>query len=982
MNTTEGFGLLRIPVLGVEESARLVASGRLDDPTVATAVDFAADPSLRPSAERSERARATLLRYLARMGGRATPYGLFAGTAPSTVGSRRELVVEPRERHGVRARVDIRVLEEVVARALSEADPDTPPLRLNPSAARSGGDTVRFAAPGDATAPVVRVRATPAILTVMELLGERELDAVELVRLLAEHLPGVGDPRLLVFVRDLRDRGLLQVSDGLLVPGVEPVDRAVHLLERVGDRGGADALRALGDDLAEPRPFDGRLRASLDTVWEKAADRIPLLRDVVYSRRFDLHPELSMRSAVLDRRTVSDLRSAMRRVAFLSRPGVPVGLDVGAFRDAFVRRFEDSEVPLLEALDLETGVLSTPGRGVSTLASEAGLSRGPTSTDPSIAPELLDLFADHSGEGGPVDIAHLPEAQTEGSRAVMAVLLGAGDPSAHDGPHSVLVGGVGRSPYSLAARFGLGRPEIADRLHEGISDAGSRARSGVEPLHVELVHHAGGRIGNVLVRPRLLCDTIALAGAHGGTLHPGRLLLQWRPEGFRLSDAVTGRPVVVELNTAHNVDLHGLDPIYSLLGHLASGGGTAWSWGPLTRMPHLPRVTCGRVIVAPERWVLSTERMRRVLDAPSPAAELRRHLPGLGERRWVGTGEYDHVLPIDLEDDTSVRAVLGRSKGEGSTALVEMPQLEEPAVRGPEGGHVAEVVVPLGPVLRTPPRPAPGVVGRDVRHGDAWVYARFHCGHAGADRIIDRSMRLADGLRSAGDVDRWFFLRYEDEEGYHVRLRLRAITADTRARTLLAVAELGERLLSEGLATRTRLDRYVPEIARYGGAEGLRAAEALFTVSSDRVAGYLPEITGDEDRLHLAVADTVHWCRGVFDSHEERLEFLAVCQNGLEVSAPKEGNLLGRFVRAREKGLRAALERISPDERVTEALRDLAAAQAPEARPRDRWSVFGSALHLHLNRVFAFDAVRMEYLAHEFARRHVLRARALEGRDR
>ncbi len=982
------FGLVRVPLLSVEESARMVAAGDVHDPVAAMAVDLAADPHLRTASASGERARATLLRYLARMGGRATPYGLFAGTAPLTVGDRRDLEADRRDRHRVRVRVDVRALEETVADALAAADPDRVPLRLNPLA-RVGPSAVRFAAPGDATAAVVSVRRTEAIDTALEVLGGAETNAADLADALAERLPGVEPDRLRTFVRGLRDRGLLQPSDGLIAPGDEPADRAVRLLDAVGDRDRAAAVRVLLTDAAGERPFEPGLRDRLDTAWDRAADHAPALARTRYAERFDLHPELAMRAASLDRRTVADLRSAVRRLAALSSPGGGPGFDTASFRAAFAQRFEDAEVPLLSALDLESGVLRPAQRGASELAARAGLRTGSRPAEPTVKPELLDLLGRWTADGGhldggSVDIAHLPEADTDGSRALLAVLLGDADPASHDGPHSMLVGGVGRAPHALVARFGLHRPAVADRAREQVDRARERYRAedaAEEPLHAELVYHPGGRIGNVLVRPRLLDETIALTGAHGGTLHLDRLLLRLCPDGFRLRDSRTGRPVLVELNTAHNVDFHGLDPVYAVLGHLATSGGAGWSWGPLARLPHLPRVTCGRVVVTPERWLLRPGDVAAVLSAPSPAAALRDRLPGLGGRTWVGTGEYDHVLPVDLREDASVRAALARA-GDRDTAFVEMPQAEAPAVRGPGGGHVAEVVVPTGPVLREPPGTGAGTALLDRGHGRAWVYARLYCGHATADRVVSRAHRLSTDLRAAGRADQWFFLRYQDGDGYHVRVRVRPAGPAARPGVLTAVDALGARLAAEGLVSRVVLDEYVPEVARYGGTEGLRAAEELFTASSDRVAAALPDLADESARLYRAVADVAHWCTELFAASDERDAFLRACQGGLDVSPTREGNRLGKFARAHESALRAHVEGVRPDEDVAKALGALAAALEPGTGTRGRWSVFGSALHLHLNRTFAFDAVRMEYLAHELARRHLRRLHALEGKKR
>jgi thiopeptide-type bacteriocin biosynthesis protein len=121
--------------------------------------------------------------------------------------------------------------------------------------------------------------------------------------------------------------------------------------------------------------------------------------------------------------------------------------------------------------------------------------------------------------------------------------------------------------------------------------------------------------------------------------------------------------------------------------------------------------------------------------------------------------------------------------------------------------------------------------------------------------------------RAAGMLERWFFIRYW-EGGPHLRIRLRGPIATDEAQ---AIATLGEGIASfcsaepptreayyaahsfdgrpvdvdslpwfaEG--TVARID-YAPETARYGGADGIDANEALFDLSS-RIALNVCQVT-------------------------------------------------------------------------------------------------------------------------------------------
>ena len=81
--------LLRVALLDTSRAADLVATEDLDDDLVVSAVTLAADERLVHDRTSKQRSRDAFLRYVSRMGGRATPYGVFAGTAPARVGPRR-----------------------------------------------------------------------------------------------------------------------------------------------------------------------------------------------------------------------------------------------------------------------------------------------------------------------------------------------------------------------------------------------------------------------------------------------------------------------------------------------------------------------------------------------------------------------------------------------------------------------------------------------------------------------------------------------------------------------------------------------------------------------------------------------------------------------------------------------------------------------------------------------------------------------------
>jgi hypothetical protein len=155
-----------------------------------------------------------------------------------------------------------------------------------------------------------------------------------------------------------------------------------------------------------------------------------------------------------------------------------------------------------------------------------------------------------------------------------------------------------------------------------------------------------------------------------------------------------------------------------------------------------------------------------------------------------------------------------------------------------------------------------------------WQYYKLCVGsiYHGLDwLIVDTLPRVLERV----PVEHWFFLRYLDEDGLHLRVRLRLDQAHTRQvkeelqRAMRALpmipasdyvpllsnpnlsfeagAEVGDVALREA--------RYEPEYERFGGPAGVSVAERFFELSSELALRALQaETLGGESRKTLATS--------------------------------------------------------------------------------------------------------------------------------
>lgn len=938
-----------------------------DDERVRVGIEVAAGSGLLDAATDSDRAKAAVHRYVARMSARPTPFGLFAAAAAVPVADETRLAIgqslDESEDFTARAWLDCEVLQGVVDHGLDSCDEDAVPLRRNPTLQLVDG-AYRYRLPGDETSDVVEVRATTVVSRAVTACGPESATTTEIVAELAREFPTVDREGLRAVVRALVERGVLLSDAGLIVPGVEPGDAVAAFLRRCGLDRQADTVSRVSSLVARPQKATGDYVAHLDDAWKELTSEIPGLDGIPPQFRFHVEMQANVEGTV-SRELLRSLSQAVMRLEEVYPP-VDMASD---FFDRFQERYGDATVPLLQAADPEHGVLGRGKRGRSAIAAGVNIGGGGSDGRGKVSSVQLAAVDHFMRTGTPYDLG-APSKDNPGSDCLglIASLIGpSGAPMA-----AVLHGGSPRSPGAFAARFSAGRGELTAQLRAQVR-AVSIGRAGAEDaISAEVVYHPSGRIGNVLVRPALCDETIALSGAGGGTLALDRLLL--RVEGHRIAvyDAVTGRPVVLFVSSAHGTENDRLDPLYWMLANIGARATWSWLWGPLSRLSHLPRVCCGDVIVGAETWRVPSASVRDAVGAADPVTALRALLPGLGDRTWVGIGPADEKLAIDTTSAQSITEILSRHLKEREIQLTELPHVEHPAVAGRGGAHVGEIVVGRAAVrdrIRDTSPHCPPLARPD------WVYFQYFSGVSSSEQVISRAAQVVRQLRDAGAADQWFFIRY-DEGGNHIRVRIRAVSAAARPAVLAALDTLGGTLLGEGVITSYRSDQYVPEGRRYGGPEGMSAAERLFSADSDDLAARVVGEPSEEDRLIAAACDVYAWWQAAGGGARPELEAMRRAQRGVAMGGNLDLKLIGKITRKYRPEL---------DRRFKPELHPAVQAELARflATVKSSWGeryvndLMASVVHMHCNRLFAFDPRRMEYLAYALAIQKAVQAHAL-----
>ncbi|MGN6867158.1 MAG: lantibiotic dehydratase [Solirubrobacteraceae bacterium] len=1017
-----GFFVLRTPLLPFDELVdwgdSLEAPGRVDDPE-ALARDrtllrerlraiverpevrealFVASPGLAglldawmsdPESTRGAKCERALVRYISRMAGRSTPFGLFAGVSTGTIADDTSLVLAACGDYHRTTRLDAGYLVDVVnGLVASPGFRERLSFVPNPSLYRCD-ERRRYVhsrpAADEGRHRLVSVRESDALGATLAAAGDGARPA-KLRRVLTA--AGHADERAAGYVEDLIERQVI-------VPQLE-----VQLTGADASYGLSDAVPALAEARAELTALDADGLGQPAERYRRIAETLEQLpAKVELDRLFQVDMTKGNADATLGRDVANEiLRGAelLWRVGY--RSSGPTAIE--RFAERFAERYESERVPLMQALDPDVGIsFDGDHPAPSPLAAVLGTRNGrPVEVEwgPREDHLLARVFETQaSGRDELVvdarDVAKLERdepAPRPGAFAAMAILAAGSRAALAAGRFRVLMLGMsGPSGCRLLGRFCH-----ADRHLQALVEAHIRAEEQLDPDAVlaEIVHLPRARDVNVLARPVLREYEIVCLGGSGAP--PERriplsdLLVSVEEGRVVLHSRRLGRRVLPRLTSAHNFGARGVS-VYRFLCALQSQGvvSEVGFWGPLAAAPFLPRVRYGRVVLASARWRLDAE----TLGSGSAYGAVQRWRHRSGVPRFVALDEFGGQLPIDLDNALAVGSLADLIRRRGSADLVEFfPSPGELCVEGPEGAFAHELVVPFVRVAPSRPAASATVPATPTRRrftpGSEWLYMRLYTGEAIADTVLTKTLApLEQELRDARLADRWFFLRYADPE-FHLRVRFHGNCKELRGR----VEDAGRALVDSGLVWRFELGTYQREVERYGGPEAIELAEAAFHADSDAVIAMLPLLEpgdeGLEERWQLGLVGVDQLLADLEFDTAQRLALVRAQRDSLasrigldRAARSRIGERFRRERRSLERLLAASPGGGHPLEPGLELLRARSARLAPIAAAlihleRERRltlpvsAIASSLLHMYLNRLLRGDNLAQELVTCEF----------------
>jgi len=310
----------------------------------------------------------------------------------------------------------------------------------------------------------------------------------------------------------------------------------------------------------------------------------------------------------------------------------------------------------------------------------------------------------------------------------------------------------------------------------------------------------------------------------------------------------------------------------------------------LPGLSYYPRVEYKNCILHPATWILNEEEIAEIACENCLRNNFYRLSEKIRLRKRFALTEGDNQLLFDRDDPESVDMFIKVVRNKNSAVLQEVFFDQADTVRNKAGQPLMGQFIAsvfsndttyttkgLRPFSRTASK-----IKRVYLPGDEWVYFKLYCHPAISNAILVKNVKsVVAGLKAQNLLKSWFFVRYADPDN-HLRIRLQ-INPDDTGRVMKFFDKKMRSHVENGTINNLLLDTYKREIERYG-EEIMGDVEDVFYASSELIVNYLKNITDglhDYSELHLAMVSVNTLLAVFFEQNSDRIQLLKRMHEGM-----------------------------------------------------------------------------------------------------
>ncbi len=417
---------------------------------------------------------------------------------------------------------------------------------------------------------------------------------------------------------------------------------------------------------------------------------------------------------------------------------------------------------------------------------------------------------------------------------------------------------AGPSAGSLFGRFTYGDKQILE-FTKGMLEQEEMEMP--DAIFAEVVHLPQARVGNILLRPNLRKYEIPYVGISGleksNQIQVSDLLVSIRNGKIVLRSKMHNKQVIPRLTTAHNFSHNSL-PVYKFLCDLQYQGTArpiVWDWGIMDSTKYLPRVTYKNLILKKARWKFDET---EIADMPKQKTEQKEYFERFRLKHDLPEKvlfvENDNNLLIDFTKEEGIAIFLHYLNRYKYVSVEEFLFTEENCIVRDKTGapYTNEMIIPFFRENSNGFNSSKIIkysdtlfVKRKFSPYSQWIYFKIYAGSAMAEKILRTSiLEFIDDETQQQLFEKFYFVRYRDDNS-HFRIRFYNHQPNMQAEVYIRFVKKMQPLLDKGAINKILLDTYSREIERYG-ENLIEETEIIFYHDSLAVLRFISLIDGEE----------------------------------------------------------------------------------------------------------------------------------------
>ncbi|MEO4003970.1 lantibiotic dehydratase [Flavobacterium sp. CAU 1735] len=555
----------------------------------------------------------------------------------------------------------------------------------------------------------------------------------------------------------------------------------------------------------------------------------------------------------------------------------------------------------------------------------------------------------------------------------------------------------GPSANGLIGRFGHLNNNIMELCNE-ISERENALHP--DKIIAEIIHLPQARTGNILYRGFQRDYEIPYLGSSSldqeHQILVDDLYISVKNNRIVLRSKRLNKEVIPRLGNAHNYSANAL-PIYHFLCDLQNqdSSGLGFSWGELQNdFDFLPRLTYNDIVLSRATWNLSEKDIKYILSLKDEsvvdsvrAFQRERQIPDI-----VSFVQGDNEVVVNFTNELSCKVFALMLKGERFIQLKEFLFTNDTvtenycnefivsafknveAKSAPVNKHTEVVSYYKSKSYQEGYTAQPDTAIPSFSIGEEWLYYKFYCGERAGEELLNRAINpIVAELEAKNLIQKWFFIRYQDALGHHLRFRILLNDKQHFTECINIVKKHIKPFEENTVIWKTQTDTYLRELQRYGHM-AIDETESLFHNDSECTMRFADMIEGD-------LGEKIRWKFCLLSMHflledlgfslKDRIEMLKVAKTsfGNEFNRSGSGELnkqINEMFAKNERDIELFMDESLTDEMyapIWEILKDRSAKNSAIAQHLQKMAAeqqlptsFGAAtlsyLHMICNRVF------------------------------